>query len=77
MDFYSAETGGLGIFGCFAKAGNDAREFVVSEFAGDFVRFFPLGRVCFVIRDRNGAGANRLPSVVEEGMTGSSAVPNL
>lgn len=77
VDLDAVKTGRFGVLGGFFEAGHDAGDLVVAEFTRRDVGFLAFGRVNFIAGDRNGAGSHRLGSAIEQGMAGTTAMPEL
>ena len=77
MDLDAIEACGEGIAGGAVEAGDDAGDFGITEFPWGDVGFFAFGSMDVVADDGDGAWGDGLDAIVEEWMTGATAVPDL
>ena len=77
VDLDPVESGGLGVLGGAAEAGDDSRQLVIGQCARNDVRLLALRRMHFVVGDGQRARRHRLGPVVEQRVTGPATVPDL
>jgi len=77
MDLDPVEAGLDGVAGGLPEPRHDRGQFVVSQLPGNDIGLFPLGGVHLVAGYRDRARPHGLAALVEQGVAGPSAMPDL